>query len=80
MFTGVCGPPEKLSLALVPRSYALRMIVKLAEKYSGLFGIDRIAGDRVRLVIFARLSSGKIAYPDFLGLIALIFVSSAILF
>ena len=33
MFAGVCGPPEKLSLALVPRSYVLRMIVKLA--YSG---------------------------------------------
>ena len=30
MFTGVCGPPEKLSLALVPRSYVLRMSVKLA--------------------------------------------------
>ena len=24
MFTGACGPPEKLSLALVPRSYVLR--------------------------------------------------------
>ena len=30
MFAGVCGPPEKLSLALVPHSYVLRMIVKLA--------------------------------------------------
>ena len=30
MFTGACGPPERLSLALVPRSYVLRMIVKLA--------------------------------------------------
>ena len=30
MFTGACGPPEKLSLALVPRSNVLRMIVKLA--------------------------------------------------
>ena len=28
-----CGPPEKLSLALVPRSYVLRMIVKLAYCY-----------------------------------------------
>ena len=26
MFTGACGPPEKLSLALVPRSNVLRMI------------------------------------------------------
>ena len=26
MFTGACGPPEKLSLALVPRSYVLRMV------------------------------------------------------
>ena len=30
MFTGACDPPEKLSLALVPRSYVLCMIVKLA--------------------------------------------------
>ena len=30
MFTGACGPPEKLSLALAPRSNVLRMIVKLA--------------------------------------------------
>ena len=30
MFTEACGPPEKLSLALAPRSYVLRMIVKLA--------------------------------------------------
>ena len=30
MFTGACGPPEKLSVALVPRSYVLRMTVKLA--------------------------------------------------
>ena len=30
MFTGACGPTEKLSLALAPRSYVLRMIVKLA--------------------------------------------------
>ena len=30
MFTGACGPTGKPSLALVPRSYVLRMIVKLA--------------------------------------------------
>ena len=30
MFTGACGPPEKLSLALVSRANVLRMIVKLA--------------------------------------------------
>ena len=30
MFTGVCGPPEKLSLTLVPCSDVLRMIVKPA--------------------------------------------------
>ena len=30
MFTEVGGPPEKPNLALVPRSYVLRMIVKLA--------------------------------------------------
>ena len=30
MFTGACDPPEKLSLALVPRSYVLRMIMKVA--------------------------------------------------
>ena len=36
IFTGTCGPPEKLSLALVPRSHVLRMIVKLA--YSEMFG------------------------------------------
>ena len=29
MFTGVCGPPEKLSLALAPRLYVLRMITRL---------------------------------------------------
>ena len=34
MFTGACGLPEKLSLALVPRSNVLRMIVKLAYKTS----------------------------------------------
>ena len=32
MFTGACGPPEKLSLALVPRSNVLRMIVKLVYR------------------------------------------------
>ena len=32
MFTGACGPPEKLSLALVPRLYVLRMIVRFAYK------------------------------------------------
>ena len=32
MFTGACGPPEKLSLALVPRSHVLRMIVQLAYR------------------------------------------------
>ena len=36
MFTGACGPPEKLSLALMPRSYALRMIVKVAFSISCL--------------------------------------------
>ena len=30
MFAGVCGPPEKLSLALVPRLNVLRMSMKLA--------------------------------------------------
>ena len=30
MFTGACGLPEKLSLALVSRANVLRMIVKLA--------------------------------------------------
>ena len=30
MFIGACGPPEKLSLTLVPYSNALRMIVNLA--------------------------------------------------
>ena len=30
MFTGACGPPEKLSLALVQRSNVLRMTLKLA--------------------------------------------------
>ena len=30
MFTGACGPPEKLSLALLPRLHVLRMIVILA--------------------------------------------------
>ena len=29
MCTGACGPPVKLSLALEPRSYVLRMTVKL---------------------------------------------------
>ena len=30
MLTGACAPPEKLSLALVPRLCVLRMIIKLA--------------------------------------------------
>ena len=34
MFTEACGPPEKLSLALVPHSHILRMIVKLAYRYN----------------------------------------------
>ena len=29
-----CGPPEKLSLTLVPRSYVLRMIVNLLIRNS----------------------------------------------
>ena len=33
MFTGACGPPEKRRLALVSRSYILRMIVKQAYKW-----------------------------------------------
>ena len=32
MFTGACGRPEKISLALVPYSNVLHMIVKLAYK------------------------------------------------
>ena len=32
MFTGVCDPPEKLSLALVPCLNILRLIVKLAYR------------------------------------------------
>ena len=32
MFTGMCDPPEKLSLALMPRSFVLRMIVQLAYR------------------------------------------------
>ena len=31
MFTGACDPPDKLSLALVPRSHVLRMLVALAH-------------------------------------------------
>ena len=37
MCTGACGPPEKLSLALVARSHFLRMIVRITyskNKYS----------------------------------------------
>ena len=33
MFTGACGPSEKVSLALAPRSHVLRMIVKFAYKW-----------------------------------------------
>ena len=32
MFTGACGPPERLSLALAPHSFILRMIAKLASE------------------------------------------------
>ena len=35
MFTGACGPPEKLSLALMQRLNLLRMIVKLAYFNTG---------------------------------------------
>ena len=49
------------------------MLIPEWTEFSGLFGIDRIAGNRVLLAIFASLL-------DFLGLIALIFVPSAILF
>ena len=31
MFKGACGPPEKLSVAVVPRSNVLRMIMILAN-------------------------------------------------
>ena len=41
MFTGVCGPPEKLRLALVPCSCVVRMIVKLA--HSGIILISELA-------------------------------------
>ena len=34
MFTGACGPPEKLSLALAQRYKFLRMIVRLACRLS----------------------------------------------
>ena len=34
MFTGACGPPEKLSLALVRCSHVLHVIVKLAYRKS----------------------------------------------
>ena len=37
MFTGACGRPEKLSLALQPRSNAVRMIVKLAYWINATF-------------------------------------------
>ena len=45
MFTGACGPPEKLSLALVPRSYVLRMIVKLAFplKWSTFINLSQVS-------------------------------------
>ena len=43
MFTGVCGPPEKLSLALVPCSNVLCMIVKLANTFKCRTSL--IAGD-----------------------------------
>ena len=33
MFTRACGPPEKLSLALVARSNVLRMTVKLTRSW-----------------------------------------------
>ena len=50
------------------------------RRNSGLLGTDRIVGNRVLLAISARLLAGKVAYRDFLGLITLIFVTSAILF
>ena len=31
MFAGACGPPEKLSVALAPRSNIVRMIVKIID-------------------------------------------------
>ena len=37
MFTGACGRPEKLSLALQPRSNAVRMIVKLTYWINATF-------------------------------------------
>ena len=45
MFTGACDPPEKLSLALVPRSYVLRMIVKLAFplKWSTFINLSQVS-------------------------------------
>ena len=36
MFTGACGPPEKLSLALVPRSYDQDNILRLTRSYKEL--------------------------------------------
>ena len=54
MFTGACGPTEKLSLALAPCSNVLRMIVKLAydadtAKHQNtylFFGLKRVPGTR----------------------------------
>ena len=45
MFTGACGPPEKISLALAPRSNVLRMIVKLGF----LQGINLSGGQKQRV-------------------------------
>ena len=39
MFTGACGPSEKLSLALVARFYLLRMTMRLA--YCGVYYLNR---------------------------------------
>ena len=54
MFTGACGPPEKLSLALVPRSYVLRMIVNLAYTHlEFLLGV----GDVIRAAVVEKYTT-----------------------
>ena len=43
MFTGACGTPEKISLALVPHSNVLRMIVKLAVFSIHVIGVHLLS-------------------------------------
>ena len=69
MFTGVCGPLEKLGLALVPRSNVLRMTVQLAYTFGFSDCMSPFAGLLIQLTsqLCGRLFVYLEVFPPFPG-------------